>query len=133
MVRSKLIHNVCFNNVRMTGGSKNQPFVECQKCGLINYEELNTLYQCSICGQYFSDDTGKFDVIIDKNTNYGEQVFHCVNCMSAFEKKCILCNKIFNGYGNNPEPLSNKGMCCDICNDTKVIPARLNLVKRSLK
>ena len=27
--------------------------------------------------------------------------------------------------GHNPEPLSN-GRCCDVCNDEKVIPARIN-------
>lgn len=42
-------------------------------------------------------------------------------------KKCVLCNQSFEGYGNNPEPLSDKGRCCDICNDIKVIPARLNI------
>ena len=39
-------------------------------------------------------------------------------------KKCCLCNKEFNEFGNNPEPLS-KGICCDECNTKKVIPSRL--------
>lgn len=40
---------------------------------------------------------------------------------------CILCGAKDIGFGNNPEPLKKyeEGQCCDTCNDTKVIPARL--------
>lgn len=45
--------------------------------------------------------------------------------------KCVLCgNKIF-GWGNNPMPLATEGECCGICNDTKVIPARIEMMFRS--
>lgn len=44
-------------------------------------------------------------------------------------KICVLCKQKFTGYGNNPEPLSNKGKCCDKCNSEKVIPARLEMIK----
>lgn len=40
--------------------------------------------------------------------------------------KCCLCGKECTGYGNNPEPLAKEGRCCDKCNSTKVIPARLD-------
>lgn len=40
-------------------------------------------------------------------------------------KKCVLCGKKFEGWGNNALPLK-EGQCCDYCNDIKVIPARLN-------
>jgi len=46
------------------------------------------------------------------------------------QKKCVLCKKTFEGYGNNPAPLKEKGECCDICNDIKVIPARLKELKK---
>jgi hypothetical protein len=39
-------------------------------------------------------------------------------------KKCVICGKKFEGYGNNPWPLSNKGYCCNECNN-KVIAQRL--------
>ena len=39
-------------------------------------------------------------------------------------KKCILCGKDYEGYGNNAQPLK-EGQCCDNCNTTKVIPERL--------
>jgi hypothetical protein len=39
---------------------------------------------------------------------------------------CSLCGKPAQGFGNNPEPLAKVDeRCCDVCNWTKVIPARL--------
>lgn len=44
--------------------------------------------------------------------------------------KCCLCGSpILTPYGNNPEPLSNMGRCCESCNLSLVIPARLKGVK----
>lgn len=42
-------------------------------------------------------------------------------------KRCSICGKSFKGYGNNPEPVQRwfKGACCDECNMTVVMPARL--------
>lgn len=44
--------------------------------------------------------------------------------------KCCLCHKEIEvkgtwKEGNNAEPLK-KGRCCDVCDDTKVISARLS-------
>ena len=42
------------------------------------------------------------------------------------EHICCLCGDVFYGYGNNPSPLARSSKrCCDMCNMTKVIPARL--------
>ena len=40
---------------------------------------------------------------------------------------CCFCGTIFAGYGNNPYPAdkSEDARCCDYCNDTIVIPARI--------
>lgn len=39
---------------------------------------------------------------------------------------CSLCGVEFVGMGNNPEPLKDfEERCCDSCNWTKVIPARI--------
>ncbi len=39
---------------------------------------------------------------------------------------CILCNGHFEGHGHNPEPLaSHPFRCCDVCNETQVIPFRI--------
>lgn len=41
--------------------------------------------------------------------------------------RCCICKKEFNGYGNNPWPLKEKGKCCNSCNKD-VILARLALM-----
>jgi hypothetical protein len=42
------------------------------------------------------------------------------------ERECSLCGDTFVGLGNNPEPLAEfDERCCNDCNTTKVIPARL--------
>ena len=38
---------------------------------------------------------------------------------------CVICGKEFEGWGNNPYPVKEEGRCCDECNETKVIPARI--------
>ncbi len=38
---------------------------------------------------------------------------------------CSLCDNTINGFGNNAQPLKDD-RCCDTCNTTKVIPARLS-------
>lgn len=38
---------------------------------------------------------------------------------------CCICEKPFEGFGHSPRPLAEDGCCCDSCNYTKVIPARL--------
>jgi len=42
-------------------------------------------------------------------------------------RKCCICGDKFRGLGNNAEPV-NDGRCCDECNHTKVVSARLNLL-----
>lgn len=41
---------------------------------------------------------------------------------------CICGNECEDMYGNNPAPLmadTEENRCCNVCNDTKVIPARI--------
>lgn len=40
------------------------------------------------------------------------------------EQECVICHKKYKGYGNNAQPVAN-GYCCDECNTTVVIPARV--------
>jgi hypothetical protein len=45
--------------------------------------------------------------------------------------KCCLCGEEVEGYGNDPSPIPTENEndeCCDVCNLTKVIPTRINLV-----
>jgi hypothetical protein len=39
--------------------------------------------------------------------------------------KCVLCHHNKFGFGNNPDPCSDTGRCCNECNTSKVIPARV--------
>lgn len=38
-------------------------------------------------------------------------------------KKCPICGKTFETWGNNPEPIIS-GLCCDDCNYKYVLPFR---------
>ena len=40
-------------------------------------------------------------------------------------KICCICGKQFEGWGNNPAPIKNEGECCDDCNMSVVLVARL--------
>tara|TARA_R110000824_G_scaffold270330_1_gene458764 strand:- start:272 stop:433 length:162 start_codon:yes stop_codon:yes gene_type:complete len=47
--------------------------------------------------------------------------------------KCVICKVVFEGYGNNAEPI-RKGICCDDCNQKVILPIRLSqLAKGELK
>jgi len=35
---------------------------------------------------------------------------------------CVICEKEFQGYGNNPRPVHSSGECCDECNAAVVVP-----------
>ena len=39
-------------------------------------------------------------------------------------KKCVICGEIFEEWGNNALPVKD-GQCCNECNYSKVIPARI--------
>jgi hypothetical protein len=49
------------------------------------------------------------------------------------EYTCCICGKESEGWGNNPDPVTNEAgeffkedaQCCDECNDMVVIPKRL--------
>lgn len=47
--------------------------------------------------------------------------------------KCCICNIKFEGYGNNPYPIKDEGVCCFWCNLKYVIPARLRKLKEREK
>ena len=46
--------------------------------------------------------------------------------MSDYSEKgiCSICGKEYTNWGNNAYPI-NDGTCCNDCNTSKVIPARL--------
>ena len=51
--------------------------------------------------------------------------------LDSFEKNeftCCICGKKFNGFGNNPAPVKQDGECCDDCNNSYVLAARLKVL-----
>ena len=49
---------------------------------------------------------------------------------SMFHDYCLLCGEGIEDMGNNPEPVSSVGRCCDDCNWNEVIPVRLGLLNK---
>ena len=47
-------------------------------------------------------------------------------------KTCVICKRDFAGWGNNAEPVAD-GVCCDECNNSVVISARLANIYGGLK
>ena len=45
---------------------------------------------------------------------------------------CSICGNFFSGYGNNPDPVTSgeDDECCNDCNYSKVLPARIELLKQ---
>lgn len=68
------------------------------------------------------DDEYKKEIILELNGSIQEDK----------DNKCIICGEEIIGYGNNAEPVA-EGRCCDDCNMTKVIPARISQLKTSMK
>ena len=48
-----------------------------------------------------------------------------LNSKNNKERTCCICNEQFTGYGHNPDPVKKKGLCCDDCNMSVVMPKRL--------
>lgn len=42
---------------------------------------------------------------------------------------CVICGNPFEEYGHDANPVG-KGRCCNACNSTKVIPARLRAQRK---
>jgi len=50
-----------------------------------------------------------------------------MNTYGNEERTCCICGCKFRGWGNNPWPVVQDvdARCCDLCNDTKVLSARI--------
>lgn len=44
------------------------------------------------------------------------------------KNKCSICGKEFCGYGHNPYPVKESGVCCNECNYSVVLRARIELL-----
>ena len=48
------------------------------------------------------------------------------------EMKCVICNVNIKDFGHNPDPINEgKGRCCEKCNFSYVIPARMLMIRRT--
>ena len=61
--------------------------------------------------------------------NY-EEVLQCDLCPRDIDiHRDPDTGKAYWNLGHNAYPVSEEGRCCDICNATKVIPARLKAIR----
>ena len=51
------------------------------------------------------------------------------NNMRFNKFKCCICGKEVEEYGNNPWPIK-EGRCCNECNLSKVLPARIEMLRK---
>ncbi len=54
----------------------------------------------------------------------------CCLCGEEIEKKYTPKGKMYWDTGSNAEPLK-EGRCCEVCNNTKVIPERIKRLSAS--
>ena len=60
----------------------------------------------------------KQQVCAGTRTGKGEKIMQ--------KTRCVICGKEFYGMGNNPDPTSLIGRCCNKCNVNIVVPARFD-------
>ena len=72
---------------------------------------------------------GQGEDFIESKTSKGVLVSRYAKGETTHEwieiNRCVLCKDTIYGFGNNPDPVAKAGVCCDACNATKVIPARI--------
>lgn len=53
----------------------------------------------------------------------------CFRCYRHHKhQECCICGGEIIGYGNNPFPVKSEGRCCDRCDETIVIPRRIDMI-----
>lgn len=81
----------------------------------MNLESINKIYNYPTSYNGF-----------DAEDYFHELVFGIGSKPVPTDYKCCLCGEPFNGYGNNPAPITydKRLRCCNDCNVKYVIPAR---------
>ena len=80
--------------------------------------------------QSFDSALVQLDIMKDKKEDEMEKEI-LLQAKDEFENNtCCLCGLEFIGWGNNPYPLKedtddNPNICCNDCNYSKVVPARI--------
>ena len=55
----------------------------------------------------------------------------CRGFAAEGDSGCCICGADYGRYGHNPDPVKSSGRCCDTCNATVVIPARISMIRMS--
>ena len=75
------------------------------------------------CSSIYDEETFKNTIMYKRNDNFGKTLQETLSLDS-----CCFCGEKIKGKGNNPWPFDKIGRCCDICNEVKVLPARIKMV-----
>jgi len=78
--------------------------------------------QAELCSNTHSWDE---QMIIIKQMNAIGNDIMCEEYPHLKGQTCPICDKKFNGWGNNPAPLNVEGKVCDSCNYDVVVPVRM--------
>ena len=61
-------------------------------------------------------------------STHGRWVLAAPGALEKPSKTCSICCEQYHEFGNNAEPV-NDGRCCNYCDDSVVIPARIALAE----
>jgi len=92
-------------------------------------KEAHARLQAELCSNTHPWDE-QMNIIKQMNALCGEIM--CEEYPHLKNQTCPICDKKFNGWGNNPAPLEIDGKVCDTCNMDIIVPVRMgnkNLTK----
>lgn len=67
---------------------------------------------------------GHLEKILEEYTQMTNELDKIIFKKDKKQHICSICGKSYEGYGNNAQPVNN-GRCCNKCNETVVIPRRI--------
>lgn len=113
---------------------------------LTDYEKELCNYMLDNCREDYEDSDdllGKMDVYYSEYNSlakrkrdqvrkyFDEHIDKTLDENIQKDEECCICGEPIKGYGNNPAPVKDAGVCCDKCNREVVIPARLKSISKN--
>lgn len=113
---------------------------------LTDYEKELCDYMLDNCREDYEDSDdllGKMDVYYSEYNSlarrkrdqvrkyFDEHIDKTLDENIQKDEECCICGEPIKGYGNNPAPVKDAGVCCDKCNREVVIPARLKSISKN--
>ena len=77
--------------------------------------------------KYVRGENGNKVIYLD---SYVEESYNISEAKNKSDQICSICGKPYKGYGNNAYPV-NDGRCCDDCNYSAVISARIKAIQKN--